>query len=147
MIMMNKIMFIFSIGLLMAFSAPVVIYPVYIKEYNVYLYPDNGCSKRYTLKANDSTTLKVNLSSCKGSMMVEVYFKDMLIEKGKYINSLDLLRKYDNRVSYNRKKNKHISEIIVSEYYQPLRDSVWLFYNHDSVSRKVYNRGIEVKYK
>lgn len=137
-------MCIFSIGLIMAFSAREVIYPVYIKEYNVYLYPDNGCCKGYTLKLNDSTTLKVNLSSCEGAMMVEVYFKDMMIEKGKYINSLSLLRKYENRVSYSRIKNKYISEIIVSEYYQPLRDSIWLFYNHDSVSSKIYNRGIEV---
>ena len=76
-------------------------------------------------------------------MIIEVYSKNLLKEKGKYINSLDLLKKYDSRVTYNRKKNKYISEIIVKEYYQPLRDSIWFFYYNDSIIAKIYNKGIE----
>ena len=138
---MNKVKYLFLSLLLLGYTTPSVIYPIYIKEYDVYLYPDKGCYKNYTLKVNDSTILKINLSSCKGSMMVERYDKELLVEKGKYINSLALLKSYSYGQVSGRKKS--FSEIIVSEYYQPLRDSVWLFYNHGGVTRKIYNRGVE----
>jgi hypothetical protein len=140
---MNRLILLFSVSLSLSFLVPTAIYPIFIKEYNLYLHPENGCKTVYSLKANDSVTLKINLLSCKGAMNVEVFLKGSLVEKGKYVNSLDLLKTYSNRVGFNRKENKQITEIVISEYYQPLRDSLWTFYKNDSITIINYKKGVQ----
>lgn len=95
---MKRLVLIFSALLFFSFLVPTAIYPIFIKEYNLYLYPEKGCKTVYSLKANDSITLKIDLLSCKGAMNVEVYMKGSLVEKGKYVNSLDLLKTCSNRM-------------------------------------------------
>jgi hypothetical protein len=139
---MKSILLLFSLIITTSFRVPNVLHPIYLKECDFYLYPEKGCKNVYNKKINDSSYININLYSCKGNMYVKLYVDSILVEEGKYINSLDLLKKYNNRVGFSRKYNKPIAQIFVSSYYQPLRDSIWTFYKEDSVIRKVYRKGI-----
>ena len=119
------------------------IYTIYIKEYNVYFSPVKGCNTQYEIKANDSIFLKLKLYDCRGEMTVEAFKNNILVEKGKYKNSLALLRSYGiGRQGGLRFPEKVSDKIIVNEFYQPLRDGIWLFYRTDSVEKRVYKLGI-----
>lgn len=128
---------------LQSFAIQTVTYPIFIQDYNVYLYPNKGCTGSYLMKIEDSTTINIKLLSCKGEMDVKIYRNGLLQEKGKYINSLGLLKTYKTRTGYNPQKNGFTSEIFISEYYQPLRNGTWTFYKNDSVQKVVYSKGLK----
>lgn len=137
-----KAVLVLSLIIISSFRIPDALHPIYLTECNFYFYPEKGCKNIYNKKIDDSTYININLFSCKGNMYVRLYVDSVLVEEGKYINSLDLLKKYNYRVGFSRKYNKSITEVFVSSYYQPLRDSIWNFYKKDSIIKKIYKKGI-----
>ena len=73
-------------------------------------------------------------------MFLECYDSrdSVLLEKGNYIASLDLLKSYSNGLDI---ATGRIS-IEVIKYYQPLKDGIWYYFNNESVIKKIYKRGI-----
>lgn len=117
-----------------------VIYPIYIKEYDLYLYPDKGCKRMYEIKKGDTLVFNINLNNCKGELHLKLFNnKNHLIEEGNYVTSLALLSAYKiGRVSG---RNKMYDEIMVQKYYQPLRHGKWSFYQRIK-NQEIYNKGI-----
>lgn len=117
-------------------------YPIYIKEYDLYLYPDKGCQISYEIKKNDSVLIKIDLKSCKGELNLKLYNHSILIEEGNYVSSLALLSKYKiGRVSSRKKMH---DEMIVEKFYQPLRHGIWRFYK-GIITKEIYKVGILTK--
>ncbi len=86
----------------------------------------------------DQRFIKVKVFSYKGKMHLECYSKDsILLEVGDYTNSLSLLRKQNFAIVAGGGEN-----INVTEYYEPLRNGKWLFY--DTLGR-LYDSAYYVK--
>jgi hypothetical protein len=117
---------------------------VKLNEYK-YTFIPRECKGDFSVVILGGRKLKIHLIDCKGKMNLECYDRSLeLIEKGSYINSLDLLKSYYYAVSIGKNIDRqHNVSIKISSYYQPLRDGVWYFYNHRRlVMKKKYNAGI-----
>lgn len=116
-------------------------YRIYLAEYDYFFTPQNGCIDTITGTLRDNSSLCINLYSCMGKMKVQLFDSNKIkLEEGKYINSLDLLKRYSNAVNVTSSK----SRINVYSYYQPLRSGEWLFYNSKGLLRmkKIYDKGV-----
>jgi hypothetical protein len=115
---------------------------IYIEEYNYFFTPQKiNCLDTLVDKLDDGRTLRIFIYDCKGKMHLECFKGHQKIEEGDYINSLDLLKKYSRAVNAISGRR----EIIVREYYQPLRSGEWFFYNKNNgklVDKKRYVQGI-----
>jgi hypothetical protein len=76
----------------------------------------------------------------KGEMLFEIIENKKIIIKGKYSNSLDVFKEYGESFDLNGN-----SKIIVADYYYPLKDSVWTFYDYKTKKsrQKKYDKGIQ----
>ena len=139
---MNKItiaLLFFTFILTVKFSYSQAVYPIYIKEYDLYVYPDKGCKVLYEFQRNDSILIKIELKSCKGELNLKLFNNGILIEEGNYVNSLALLSNYKiGRISSRKKMH---DEIIVEKFYQPLRHGIWRFYR-EITKQEIYEFGI-----
>ena len=93
---------------------------------------------------DDGRIIFIKLLDCKGKSMVTCYKGKTKVEEGAYCNSLDLLKRYTTSVNGVSLK----SHIRVYEYYQPLRNGIWQFYDQSGknvTKRVMYNKGVEVK--
>jgi hypothetical protein len=115
-----------------------------VAEYNYTFIPQRQqCRDTFFAKIEGNRFLKIYLFSCKGSMNLECYNKDsVIIEKGPYESSLDLLKSY----YYANDVTEHRAKIKVASYYQPLRNGTWYFYNEKGnlTLQKNYKDGIVV---
>jgi hypothetical protein len=91
----------------------------------------------------DGRYIKTKIYDYRGKMYLWCYSKDsVLLEKGGYINSLALLR--TQAVGWGLAGTKN--QVIVIEYYEPLRNGKWFFYDstgqlNDSC---FYSKGIKL---
>jgi hypothetical protein len=109
-------------------------------EYGYTFIPQQS-KKTYFGNVDDGNFLKIHLTDVRGEMDVEYCAKDSgVLEKGHYINSLSLLRTYSEFVNGTTGRQ----QIRVVEYYQPLRDGIWYFYDRNKklIDKKTYNRGV-----
>jgi hypothetical protein len=113
-----------------------------LAEYNYTFIPQHKCRDTFFTKIEGNRFLKIYLFSCKGQMNVECYNEDsVIIEKGSYENSLDLLKNY----YFANNATEHKTKIKVANYYQPLRNGIWYFYNEGKlVFKRIYDGGIVV---
>jgi hypothetical protein len=101
-------------------------YRIKLVEYNFMFVPQKRCTDSIKEILPDGRLLKIKLFDCKGKLSLECYNSRLvLLEEGEYVNSLDLLKSYYYVVDAERRA----TGIGVSEFYQPLRDGVWRFYN------------------
>ncbi len=114
---------------------------IYISEYDFSFTPQKeGCIDTLVKTTEDGKVLKITLFDCRGKMHLECFKNKHKIEEGDYINSLDLLKKYINRIDGTKGRQT----IQVYEFYQPLRSGTWLFYDKGGkiVRREKYKDGI-----
>ena len=117
-------------------------YRIKLIEYNYTFIPQAKCRDTLYGNIDHNNFLKIYLNNCKGNCDVECYNKDsVIVEKGSYINSLDLLKSYYYALDASQTSK---TEIKVISYYQPLRNGVWYFYNDSGrlFLNKIYNNGI-----
>jgi len=119
---------------------------IYLEEYKYTLVYDGKGINAFSAKISGDRTIIIHLLSRKGQMNVECYDKDLvLIEKGAYSNSLDLLKKYVDLVTFDdRYPGNHKAAIGVYSYYQPLRNGIWSFFDKRKkmYMKKNYIKGI-----
>ena len=118
-------------------------YRIKLAEYNYTFIPQGRCSDTLVGNIEGSKFIKIFLFDCKGKMNVECFNKDsILLEKGSYINSLDLLKSYYYASDASRSK----TTVKIISYYQPLRDGIWYFYDEKGklVLNKMYEKGIAI---
>ncbi|KYP16241.1 MAG: hypothetical protein A1D16_20050 [Flavihumibacter sp. CACIAM 22H1] len=118
-------------------------YRIRLQEYSYTFIPQGKCRDTLFTKLDQGKSIKIYLFDCKGKMNVECFNKDsILIEKGSYVNSLDLLKSYYYAIDATRSK----TTIKVSSYYHPLRNGVWYYYDDlgEPLLNKIYDRGIVI---
>jgi hypothetical protein len=119
---------------------------IYLEEYKYTLVSQGKCIDTFSAKISRDRTITIHLLSCKGQMNIECYNKNLiLMEMGSYINSLDLLKKYVDLVTFDQRyPNNHKVTIGIYSYYQPLRDGTWRFYNDEKklYMQKNYKKGV-----
>ncbi len=115
---------------------------IFLEEYSINIDPVKCIDT--VEKKRGSKKIVLYIKNCMGEMYCEVYEKNILIEKGNYLNSLDTLTGYSVLVP---RGNSEPPKIIVRKYFQPLRDGEWFFYDprKKKVSKKYYDTGIEIK--
>lgn len=92
-------------------------------------------------RLDDERLLKITVRDYKGEMHLKCFSKDsVLIEEGNYINSLELLVSYKYVIDGTSLKQR----ISVVNYYQPLRNGTWDFYDSFGkiLLKKKYDAGI-----
>ncbi|GAO44443.1 hypothetical protein [Flavihumibacter petaseus] len=117
--------------------------PIYLLEFDCTIQPISAsCNEKISAELEDGTSLTVQLSDCKGRMHITQLKNKIIVQEGDYINSLGLLRKYYTRVDGISGKQS----IRIFEYYQPLRNGTWRYYNDKGklIKQQMFNKGIEV---
>lgn len=114
--------------------------PIYFEKYGVYRHLTNDVNLNDTAKIffTDEIFFKLVLFDGRGKSYFEVYKNNKLFEKGYFENSLDTLKKYSVSIGGIRDK-----KIKVIQYFQPLKNGIWLETVKGKVVRKKYNMGIE----
>jgi antitoxin component YwqK of YwqJK toxin-antitoxin module len=141
---MKRIIVCLCVVLLMSGFSNGGIRRIIIKEYpGATILPTQKGNEVIYQDLYDGRFIKVNLCDYRGKMHLQCYSKDsVLLEEGNYINSLALLRKQVAAVVSQRSENR----VFIVEYYEPLRNGKWLFY--DSTGRLVdssfYKSGIKI---
>ncbi len=121
------------------------IYRIKLNEYDYMFFPNSKCIDTISAKISSGYKIKLYLFDCKGKMKVECFNKkSILIEKGSYSNSLDLLKKYVYAIKVGTGNGKKKAVLKVLSYYQPLRTGIWLFYTDRGKlrMRKRFEKGI-----
>lgn len=105
---------------------------IIIEEYpGATIFPEKCSKQDINCDLYDHRYLKITLFDYRGKMHLQCYSQDSVLrEEGDYVNSLALLKKYSS--FYVSGTSKIIISVI--EYYQPLRNGSWIFY--DSTGRK-----------
>lgn len=96
----------------------------------------------FNKKLDNGYTIKGTLETCKGLMNIEIYNEDsILINRGSFIESLDTLSHY---VSVFTVDFVDTEEIVVTPYFQPLKNGIWYFYDEKGnfFSKKMYQSGV-----
>ena len=117
---------------------------IYLSEYDYFFTPQKAeCYDTLTKKIEDDKELKITLFDCKGKMHLECFKNNKKIEEGDYVNSLDLLKRYINRLD----GIKGTKTIKVYEFYQPLRSGTWFFYDKKGniLRKEIYKEGVVQK--
>ncbi|MBW7943714.1 MAG: hypothetical protein H3C64_15360 [Candidatus Kuenenia stuttgartiensis] len=117
-------------------------YRIKVEEYDLTLIPKSCRDSIFKKDEQNNLFFKIFLKDCKGAMKLECYnlSDSTLKEKGEYTSSLALLSSYISSVNGTTGETK----ILVSKYYQPLRDGIWEFYDSAGIKSKIYKRGILV---
>ena len=90
----------------------------------------------------DGRYIKAHVHDYRGKMYLQCYSSDsILLEEGNYNNSLTMLKKQVTGLASGESENR----VLIIEYYEPLRNGRWLFY--DSLTGKLkdslfYKNGI-----
>ena len=87
--------------------------------------------------------LKIQLYNAKGKMSLECYSSvdSSVLEKGNYIESLDLLKAYSMGIDATSSEK----QIEVVKYFQPLRHGKWEFFKNGKLEYYItYNKGIKI---
>lgn len=129
--------------LLTSFQIDKKIRRIILKEYEKnggIILPTKLKNENINCELFDGSFLTIQLQDYRGQMVIKHYSKDaILLEEGGYINSLDLLRIYNTSVEMTTGKK----EISVIEYYQPLREGMWHFYQKGRIKKTLlYKRGL-----
>lgn len=116
---------------------------VYLKEFDTYFLPDSCQCKMIIKMPGKEGELRVDLQSCTGMMTVkQINSVGEIVVEGKYAPSLDTLKKY----SIGKSAITGLREVTILNYFQPLPDGIWNFFNEDSTAKKIrYAVGIEVE--
>lgn len=90
---------------------------------------------------------KIYLYDCKGKMYLKLYKNNVLISEGNYANSLDTLKEY----VYDIDPFTGSCYLLVSSYFEPLKQGYWKFYDKNGrYLKKVYHKILladSLKYK
>jgi hypothetical protein len=120
--------------------------PVYFDVCNDYWRTPklNEASSIDVLYYDKSCTLQIVLRTYQGSSYVKLYRGDTLIVEGSYVNSLGILRGYSVSRTTDTVRNAEISLI---EYYSPLKNGKWKFYQPSGqiAHTDLYDRGVFIK--
>lgn len=115
--------------------------PIYISEYGYVFTPQKElCLDTLVKITEDGKELKITLFDCRGKMHLQCFKNKVKVEEGDYVNSLDLLKKYINRID----GIKGGQAIRVYEFYQPLRSGTWFFYDKRGklLRKENYKQGV-----
>lgn len=87
------------------------------------------------------------LKDCRGAMDFEAYENGKKMIEGRYINSIDTLK---HCVIVNDGHNPDQPMVVkVEEYFEPLKDGVWKYYNNQGklVKEETWSKGILISFK
>ena len=110
-------------------------------EYDVTFIPAKQAEVRI-ISLDNNRFIKIYLYNAKGKMKLECYSASdsSLLEKGNYIESIDLLKAYSMGINATSTERK----IEVVTYFQPLRDGKWEFFKNGKLEYYfTYNKGIK----
>lgn len=141
--MLNKSILIFSLYIF-CFGNAGNSQKISIEEYKIILNNVKPpCHDTLTEFTRDNKKIVIHLLDCMGQMDIKVYKGGKLIEEGCYVKSLDTLKRY----VYKNALGGGGKEITVGQYFQPLRNGVWIFYNQKGqvLKRVTYLNGIQVE--
>ncbi len=113
---------------------------IIVKEYEGLSFRPSGKKNEQISRSLKKGFVKITLYDVKGRMHLEYFSKDSIImETGNYLNSLDLLKKYSYATSPAG------TFIYVTEYYEPLRNGIWRFYDSTGMFKDsiFYERGVK----
>lgn len=112
---------------------------VKLKELNTYYLPTT-LLKWDSLQIDSKKTALIYPINKIGAMYIRVFSKGKLIIEGKYLSSLDTLKSYVEEFDANGD-----SRIAVSEYFEPLKDSIWTEFDSKKKKsvKKYYQNGVE----
>lgn len=111
---------------------------IYIDVIDEYYLP-NKLYEWDTVKFNNGAVGYIYLQDFRGNMFMKVIKNKKVFCSGKYVNSLDTLKHYVEVYD-----DAGVAKIKVEKYFQPLKDSVWSFYDYKLKKniKKIYNNGI-----
>ena len=112
-----------------------------LPEYDITFIPTKQNEIR-TISTNDNRFVKIHLYNAKGKMDLEYYNADSsLLEKGSYVESIELLKAYSIGISATTQKR----QMEVVTYFQPLRHGKWEFFKSGKLEYYLtYNKGIKI---
>lgn len=117
---------------------------IVVKEYpGATLLPTGAKNAILFSELFDGRYIKARIYDYRGKMYLWCFSKDSVLqEKGAYINSLGLLRK--QIVTWGAAGAK--SRVVISEYYEPLRNGKWFFYDSTGKLKDscYYSKGIKL---
>ena len=140
---LNKVKLLIILSLIASFIISAVErgqHRIKVKEYDLTLIPESCKDSILEKDELNNRFFKIFLKDCKGAMRLECYnlADSTLKEKGEYISSLALLSSYTHSVNGTTGE----ARIVVSKYYQPLRDGVWRYYDSSEIRTETYKKGI-----
>lgn len=101
---------------------------IFLKEFNIYFSPDSCNCKMQIELPNQQGILKIAMTECKGTMQVLHFnLNNKLISDFKYSPSLDTFKRY----SIGKSSINGIKKVFVLNYFQPLPNGIWKYYNGD----------------
>lgn len=112
---------------------------IFLSDFKEYITPVK-CKDSITHFLKDSSFLKLEIYNCMGEMKIKQFNRtgEILIT-GQYIASLDTLKEY--LAVYNL--GDVIGRIEVHNFFQPLKDGVWVYYQNGKEMRKEkYKQGM-----
>jgi hypothetical protein len=112
--------------------------PVIIPEYRVEIYTNSRLNDTLNYRISNNEHFRFVFFDEKGKCYCERYIKNKLYQKGFYENSLDTLRRY---VSSRDGSGQH-SPIKVQQYFQPLKNGVWITYKGSKKIKETYSMGV-----
>lgn len=119
----------------------VIFQRIKLSEYDVTFIPAKQNEFRI-IPVGDDRFLKIHLYNAKGKMSLECYSSadSSVLEKGNYIESLDLLKAYSMGINATSSER----QIEVIKYFQPLRHGKWEFFKSGKLEYYItYNKGIK----
>lgn len=116
------------------------IVPIYFEEYGITIVSDLKIGDTLFYSLSDKEKFKIVFYNSQGECYCERYVENFLIEKGKFRNSLDTLKRYISSRFANGKQSK----ILVQNYFQPLKTGEWIIYKDGAIYRERYENGVKL---
>lgn len=115
-------------------------YRIKLKEFDITLVPENCKDSILKIDQFNNRFFKIQLKDCKGALSLQCFnlTDSVLQQEGSYISSLELLSSYTHSVNATTGK----TEVVVSKYYQPLKDGIWHYYDSSGIKIETYDKGI-----
>ncbi|MBI2967243.1 MAG: hypothetical protein HYY40_05455 [Bacteroidetes bacterium] len=123
--------------------SPVQHIEIYIEDYGSF-YPKRLGYDTIVL-GNNNYFAKVNLYDFRGKMQIAIFRPDSTLEvSGFFDNALDTFRAY----SYIDNPDRDEMKISVEKYFEPLKDSIWYYFNEkgDTLKKRRYKYIISSKH-
>lgn len=120
-------------------------YKIFFDDYNLTIIRTTKLKSFVTYKI-DNGYVKIMLLTKKGESLLEEYNKDsVLVKKGQYVGSLDLLKSYAISVDPNP---PYSEKVYVYAYYEPLKTGKWFYYSNDKIIKEeIWEKGILISTK